>query len=156
MLQSQCWIPWVWNSISNWLHFQQRQPTSHWSWQAHHWRTAQMPLPPLGHCKLLYLAHNTCANILFAVCKFAKACIGPGKTNFHTLIWLIGYLRQRPYHAIKFYRDTTSNPVFNVCHQHRIPHSNMTELPAGKIAQTLAILLSDIWFSQWCSHQSQF
>ncbi len=30
-------------------------------------------------------------------------------------------------YAIKFYPDTTSNPVYNVCRQHRITHSNMTE-----------------------------
>jgi hypothetical protein len=33
---------------------------------------------------------------------------------------------QRPYYAIKFYPDTTSNPVYNVCRQHRVPHSNLT------------------------------
>jgi hypothetical protein len=43
-------------------------------------------------CTLLYLAYNTRANILFAVCKLAKACICPGKTDFRALIWLIGYL----------------------------------------------------------------
>jgi hypothetical protein len=77
-------------------------------------------------CTLLYLAYNTRANILFAVCKLAKACICPGKANFRALIWLIGYLRQRPYYAIKFYPDTTSNPAYNVCCQHRIPHSDLT------------------------------
>jgi hypothetical protein len=88
---------------------------------------------------VLYLAYNTRANILFAVCKLAKACICPGETDFHALIWLIGYLQRRPYYAIKLYPDTTSNPVYNICRQHRIP------TPAGKIAQTLlAALPSDI------------
>ena len=67
-------------------------------------------------CTLLYLANNTRADILFAVCKLAKACISPGKANFHALIWLISYLQQRPYYAIKFCPDTTSNPVYNICH----------------------------------------
>ena len=77
-------------------------------------------------CTLLYLAYNMRADILFAVCKLAKACICPGETDFRALIWLIGYLRRRPYYAIKFYPDTTSNPVYNVCRQHRIPHSDLT------------------------------
>jgi hypothetical protein len=46
--------------------------------------------------------------------------------NFRALIWLIRYQRQRPYYAIKFYPDTTSNPVYNVCRQHRIPHPDLT------------------------------
>jgi hypothetical protein len=77
-------------------------------------------------CTLLYLAYKSRADILFAVCKLAKACFCPGKTIFCALIWLIGYLQQRPYYAIKFYPDTTSNPVYDVCRQHRIPHSNLT------------------------------
>jgi hypothetical protein len=75
---------------------------------------------------LLNLAYNTRADNLFAVCKLAKACICNGKTNFHALTWLIGYLQQRPYYAIKFNPDTTSNPFYNVCRQHRIPHSDLT------------------------------
>ncbi|KAI2502222.1 hypothetical protein MHU86_12274 [Fragilaria crotonensis] len=55
-------------------------------------------------CTLLYLAYNTRADILFAVCKLAKACVCPGELDFRALIWLIGYLRRRPYYAIKFYR----------------------------------------------------
>jgi hypothetical protein len=43
-------------------------------------------------CTLLHLAYNTRADILFAVCKLARACICPGKTDFRALIWLIGYL----------------------------------------------------------------
>ncbi len=41
-------------------------------------------------CTLLYLAYNTRANILFAVCKLAKACICPDETDFRALIWLTG------------------------------------------------------------------
>jgi hypothetical protein len=97
-------------------------------------------------CTLLYLAYNTRADVLFAVCKLAKACICPGETDFCALTWLIGYLQRRPYYAIKFYPDTTSNPVYNVCRQLSIPHSYLTVIPmrAGKIAQTLAALPSDI------------
>ena len=43
LLQSQFGIPWTWDSISTWLHFQQRQPTSEWSRQAYHRRTTQTP-----------------------------------------------------------------------------------------------------------------
>ncbi|KAI2501590.1 hypothetical protein MHU86_12861 [Fragilaria crotonensis] len=77
-------------------------------------------------CTLLYLAYNTCADILFAVCKLAKACVCPGELNFRALIWLIGYLRRRPYYAIKFYPNATTNPVYNICCQHRIPNSDLT------------------------------
>ena len=47
--------------------------------------------------------------------------------NFCALIWLIRYLQRRPYYAIKFYPDTTSNPVYDICRQHCcIPHSDLT------------------------------
>ena len=99
-------------------------------------------------CMLLYLAYNTQANINSAFCKLAKACIYPRNFNFCALtIWLLGFLQQRPaYNAAKFYADTNSNPVYHICHQHCIPHTNFTILlmPAGKIAQTLAILPSDV------------
>jgi hypothetical protein len=78
---------------------------------------------------LLYLAYNTREDILFVVCKLAKASICPCKANFCALIWLIGYLQQRKYFAIKFYPDTTSNPVYNVCCQHCIPQSNLNVFP---------------------------
>jgi hypothetical protein len=51
-------------------------------------------------CTLLYLAYNTWADILFAVCKLAKACISPGIADFQALTWHIGYLRRRPYYDL--------------------------------------------------------
>jgi hypothetical protein len=79
-------------------------------------------------CMLLYLAYNTQANINSAFCKLAKACIYPRNFNFCALtIWLLGFLQQRPaYNAAKFYADANSNPVYHVCHQHCIPHTNFT------------------------------
>ena len=77
-------------------------------------------------CTLLYLAYNTRADILFAVCKLAKACISPGIIDFRALSWLIGYLRRRPYYALKFYPDCTSNPVYDICLHHRIPYADLT------------------------------
>ncbi|KAI2514026.1 hypothetical protein MHU86_410 [Fragilaria crotonensis] len=77
-------------------------------------------------CTLLYLAYNTRADILFAVCKLAKACISPGIPDFRALSWLIGYLRRRPYYALKFYPDGTSNPIYDICLHHRIPYSDLT------------------------------
>jgi hypothetical protein len=77
-------------------------------------------------CTLLYLAYNTRADILFAVCKLAKACIAPGILDFRALTWLIGYLRRRPYYALKFYPDCTSNPIYEICLQHRIPYADLT------------------------------
>ena len=76
-------------------------------------------------CTLLYLAYNTRADILFAVCKLAKACISPGETDFRALIWLIGYLRKRPAYALKFYPDGTSNPIYDICRHNRIPYSDL-------------------------------
>jgi hypothetical protein len=77
-------------------------------------------------CTLLYLAYNTRADILFAVCKLAKACISPGIPDFRALTWLIGYLRRRPYYALKFYPDGTSNPIYDICIHHRIPYTDLT------------------------------
>jgi hypothetical protein len=87
----------------------------------------QMRLPfRSAVCTLLYLAYNTRADILFAVCKLAKACICPGIPDFHALTWLIGYLRRRPDYAIKFYPDGTSNPIYALCLKHRVPFSDLT------------------------------
>ena len=76
-------------------------------------------------CTLLYLAYNTRADILFAVCKLAKACVCPGDTDYRALTWLIGYIRRRPYYAIKFYPDGTSNPIYDLCRHHQIPYSDL-------------------------------
>jgi hypothetical protein len=77
-------------------------------------------------CTLLYLAYNTQADILFAVCKLAKACIAPGIQDFCALTWLIGYLRRRPYYALKLYPDCTSHPIYEICLQNRIPYADLT------------------------------
>ena len=76
-------------------------------------------------CTLIYLAYNTRADILFAVCKLAKACVCPGDVDFRALICLIGYLRRRPYYALKFYPDGTSNPVYEICRHHYISYSDL-------------------------------
>ena len=126
MLQSKFRIPWMWNSIPTWLHFQQKQPTSHWSWQAHHWRTSHTPSLPLRHM-------NTTLSWIQQPCQYplcslqtCKSLDFPGKVSFRALICLIGLLQQCPYYAIKFYPDTTSNPIYDVCSQHCIPHSILT------------------------------
>jgi hypothetical protein len=77
-------------------------------------------------CTLLYLAYNTRADILFAVCKLAKACTSPGIVGFQALSWLIGYLCRRPYCALKFYPNGTSNPIYDICIHHRIPYADLT------------------------------
>ena len=78
-------------------------------------------------CTLHYLAYNTRSNILqFAVCELAKACICPGATDYRALTWLIGYLRCLPNYAIKFYLESTSNPIYKICCHHRIPYSDLT------------------------------
>ena len=77
-------------------------------------------------CTLLYLAYNTRADILFAVTKLAKACIDPGEKDYEALCWLLGYLRQRPDLAIKFYPKDTENPIYKICTDNQIPYSDIT------------------------------
>ncbi len=60
-LQSQFQIHWTWNSIPNWLHLQQRQLSSHWSWQANI-KEQYKCLPSCSAvCTPLDLAYNTFA-----------------------------------------------------------------------------------------------
>lgn len=75
-------------------------------------------------CTLLYLAYNTRADILFAVCKLAKACICPGPKDHQALRWLIGYIRYRPDLAIRFYPDKGNNPISKLCRTARVPESD--------------------------------
>ena len=95
-------------------------------------------------CALLYLAYNTHANILFAVCKLTcKSLHLPWQNQL-----LCSYLA---------HRLPTTIPV--LCHQiltlsttyatntaYHTPAWPYFPTPAGKIAQTLAALPSDIWF----------
>jgi hypothetical protein len=77
-------------------------------------------------CTLLYLAYNTRADILFAVTKLAKACVCPGIADYEALYWLLGYIKQRPDLAIKFYPDSKKNPITDICSANSIPHSDLT------------------------------
>jgi len=77
-------------------------------------------------CTLLYAAYNTRADILFAVCKLAKACTCPGMKDYDALIWLLGYLKLKPNLAIKFYPDRNKNPIYNICLANSIPYSDIT------------------------------
>ena len=54
-----------------------------------------------------------------------------------------------PYNTAKFYTDANSHPIYHVCHNtaYHISTSPYLLMPAGKIAQTLAIIPSDTWFS---------
>ncbi|KAI2501282.1 hypothetical protein MHU86_13145 [Fragilaria crotonensis] len=53
-------------------------------------------------CTLLYLAYNTRADILFAVCKLAKACISLAYLILSPIL-AHRLSRRRPYYALKFY-----------------------------------------------------
>jgi len=77
-------------------------------------------------CTLLYAAYNTRADILFAVCKLAKACTCPGMKDYDALLWLIGYLKYKPNLAIKFYPDRNNNPIYNICLANSVPYSDIT------------------------------
>ena len=63
------------------------------------------------------------------ICIFqtCKACIYPGYFNFRAFtIWLIGFLQRCPYNAANFYANATSNAIYDVYLQHRMPHTNFT------------------------------
>ena len=77
-------------------------------------------------CTLLYAAYNTRADILFAVCKLAKACTCPGEQDYIALLWLIGYVKNKPDLAIKFYPDRKHNPIYDICLANNIPYSDLT------------------------------
>lgn len=62
-------------------------------------------------CTILYLAYSTRADILFIVCKLAKACYAPSLNDFHALFWLLGYLRKFPAYGICFYPTPDKSPV---------------------------------------------
>ena len=76
-------------------------------------------------CTLLYLAYNTRADILFAVTKLAKACVCPGLKDYEALYWLMGYIKERPDLAIKFYPNRHENPIKLLCTMNNIPYSDL-------------------------------
>jgi hypothetical protein len=57
------------------------------------------------------LAYSTRGNILFIVCKLAKACYAPSLIDFHALFWLLGYLCKFPAYGICFYTTPNKSPV---------------------------------------------
>ena len=61
-------------------------------------------------CYFLYLAYNTRPDILFIVCKLAKACSCPGYKDYEALVWLIGYICLRPDLGNMFYSDVQDDP----------------------------------------------
>ena len=77
-------------------------------------------------CTLLYAAYNTRADILFAVCKLAKACVCPGDKDYKALLHLIGYLKSKPDLALKFYPDRHKNPIYDICLANNIRYSDLT------------------------------
>jgi hypothetical protein len=71
-------------------------------------------------CTILYLAYSTRADILFIVCKLAKACIHPGLKDFDALFWLLGYLRKYPAYGIRFYHNTSQSPIHELLKEQNI------------------------------------
>jgi len=76
-------------------------------------------------CSLLYLAYNTRADILFAVCKLAKACQMPSAQDYDGLFWLLGYIKARPDLAICFYPSPQNNPIRTLCDANSVPYSEL-------------------------------
>jgi hypothetical protein len=73
----------------------------------------------------LYLAYSTRAEILFIVCKLAKACISPGLPDFDALFWLLGYLRQFPAYGVCFYPSADKSPVDTLLQTNNVPTSEI-------------------------------
>ena len=71
-------------------------------------------------CTILYLAYSTRADILFIVCKLAKACLKPGIKDFDALFWLLGYLRKYPAYGIRFYPNPDKSPINELLRTHEI------------------------------------
>ena len=77
-------------------------------------------------CTILYLAYSTRADILFIVCKLAKACLQPGLKDFDALFWLLGYLRKNPAYGIRFYPTPSKSPVNELLRTHEIEANEIT------------------------------
>ena len=77
-------------------------------------------------CTILYLAYSTRSDILFIVCKLAKACTAPGIKDYDALFWLLGYLRKCPAYAIKFYPTPSKSPVHELLQSHEIKTNDIT------------------------------
>jgi hypothetical protein len=71
-------------------------------------------------CTILYLTYSTRADILFIVCKLAKACYSPGIKDYDALFWLLGYLRKYPAYGIRFYPNPKQSPVHALLRSHDI------------------------------------
>ena len=76
-------------------------------------------------CTILYLAYSTRADILFIVCKLAKACTQPGLKDYEALIWLLGFLRKHPALGINFHANASTSPVNQLLRSHHIETSDL-------------------------------
>ena len=76
-------------------------------------------------CTILYLAYSTRADILFIVCKLAKACIDPGIKDFDALYWLLGYLRKYPNYGVCFYPTAATSPVNKLLADNNVPYNDI-------------------------------
>ena len=77
-------------------------------------------------CTILYLAYSTRTDILFIVCKLAKACLAPGIKDFDALFWLLGYLRKYPAYGIRFYANANKSPINELLQAHKIETRDIT------------------------------
>jgi hypothetical protein len=90
---------------------------------------------------LLYLAaYNTRADILFALCKLAKACRSLERRIIHeALRCLLGYLKHKPDLAIKCCPYPKDSLINEICEVTRVP--KLEQMQAGRIALTQ----EDLW-----------
>jgi len=74
---------------------------------------------------ILYLAYSMRADILFIICKLAKACISPRIKDFDALYWLLGYLCKYPTYSICYYPITANSPINKLLDANNVPYSDI-------------------------------
>ena len=74
---------------------------------------------PSAVSSLLYAALNTCSDILWITSKLAKSANNPSLKDVDVLMHLSVYLRKYSDYSIKFYRNATHFPVYEICSRHK-------------------------------------
>ena len=79
----------------------------------------------LGYCirSLIYLL-STRADLSFAVHKFEKFSVNPGKVHFQGLVHLLRYIRDNKTKELKYYADLNDAPVTDLLRQANIKTKN--------------------------------
>ncbi len=121
----------IWNSLNVKLHLylttlSAKQPTSHVSWQAHHWKTTHTPSLPL--CRMYATLSCLQYRAKYPLCSLqtCKSLYLPWQNQL-----LCSYLAHRlpttmPILCHQILPRRHFNSAYDVYRQHRIPHSDLT------------------------------